>query len=60
MAACALVITCCHCTRFGYTQVDVKPCTDVDSWLRYIAKYRTKTDYLDAIDWMNVHTGSAV
>lgn len=57
---CALVMTCWHRTRFGYTQVDIKPCTDVDGWLRYIAKYKTKTDYLDAIDWMNVHTGSAV
>jgi putative SOS response-associated peptidase YedK len=34
---------------FGYLEVDVKPCTDLHGWLRYIAKYRTKSDYSDAI-----------
>ena len=55
-----LILTSWNRTLFGYLEVDVKPCTDVAGWLSYIAKYRTKPVYSDAIDWMNVHTGSAV
>jgi hypothetical protein len=53
----SLVVTSWNRTLFGNVQTDVKPCTDLPGWLIYIAKYRTKSDYADAIDWMNVHTG---
>jgi hypothetical protein len=44
-------------TRFGYTQIDAKPCYDVGGWLNYITKYRTKSDFADSIDWANFHNG---
>jgi hypothetical protein len=47
-------------TLFGNVQTDVKPCTDLPGWISYIAKYKTKSDYADAIDWMNVHAGCRV
>jgi hypothetical protein len=55
-----LIISSWNRTLFGYMEVDVKPCTDLHGWLQYIAKYRTKSDYSDAIDWMNVHSGCRV
>lgn len=55
-----LIITSWARTLFGHLEVDVKPCTDVSGWLSYIAKYRTKPVYSDAIDWMNVHSDRAV
>ena len=55
-----LIISSWNRTLFGYLEVDVKPCTDLHGWLRYIAKYRTKSDYSDAIDWMNVRLGRRV
>jgi hypothetical protein len=42
-------------TRFGDCQFDAKPCYDVNGWLDYITKYRTKSDYSDSIDWKNFH-----
>lgn len=55
-----LIIISWKRTLFGHLEVDVKPCTDLLGWLSYIAKYRSKTDYSDAIDWMNVHLGCRV
>jgi hypothetical protein len=55
-----LVISSWNKTWFGNVQTDVKPCTDLAGWIWYIAKYKTKSDYADAIDWMNVHTGCRV
>ena len=55
-----LIISSWNRTLFGYLEVDVKPCTDLHGWLRYIDKYRTKSDYSDAIDWMNVCLGCRV
>jgi hypothetical protein len=57
---CAFVTICWPRTRFGYAEVDIKPCTDLHGWLGYMTKYRTKSDYSDAIDWMNVHSGCRV
>jgi len=55
-----LIISSWNRTLFGNVQTDVRPCTDLHGWLSYIAKYKTKSDYADAIDWMNVHTGCRV
>ena len=33
-------------TRFGYRQIDAKPCHDTDGWIDYITKYRTKSEFL--------------
>jgi hypothetical protein len=55
-----LIISSWNRTLFGNVQTDVKPCTDLPGWLSYIAKYKTKSDYADAFDWMNVHTGCRV
>ena len=38
-------------TRFGYKEVDVRPCND--GWISYMCKFRTKSNFADAIDWMN-------
>ena len=40
-------------TDFGYHQIDIKPCFDVDGWIKYMAKRRTKTDFASSIDWNN-------
>jgi hypothetical protein len=38
-------------TNFGYYQIDVRPCDD--GWISYMTKYRSKSEFADAIDWMN-------
>lgn len=46
-----------HKTDWGHTQVSI---TDADEgWLRYIMKFRTKSDFLDSIDWINYSQGPA-
>ena len=40
-------------THWGYNEVDVQPCENVNGWLNYITKRRTKSDYADSIDWIN-------
>jgi hypothetical protein len=55
-----LIVTSWNRTLFGNVQTDAKPCTDLPGWISYIAKYKTKSDYADSIDWMNVHTGCRV
>ena len=40
-------------THFGYREIEVKPCTNVDGWLEYMTKRRTKTDFQSSIDWNN-------
>jgi hypothetical protein len=41
-------------TNAGNMQIKVEQNTDQD-WFDYIAKYKTKEDYLDAFDWENTH-----
>lgn len=40
-------------TRFGYEQVHIVTGAD-DGWIDYMAKFRSKANYADAIDWVNV------
>ena len=47
-----------HATRFGYHQIDIKPCSDVDGWIKYMTKRPTKTDYTTSIDWNNTQLGA--
>jgi len=54
------IISSWNKTWFANVQTDVKPCTDLRGWISYIAKYKTKSDYADAFDWMNVRTGRRV
>jgi hypothetical protein len=47
-----------HATHFGYHQIDIKPCSDVDGWIKYMTKRPTKTDYTTSIDWNNTQPGA--
>ena len=49
----ALVRHSWHKTTFGNTQIDIRPCDH--GWIYYILKLRTKTDFIDSIDWENYH-----
>lgn len=40
-------------TRFGYEQVHIVTGVN-DGWIDYMAKFRSKANYADAIDWVNV------
>lgn len=40
-------------TQWGYWSIDCQPDAD-GGWLNYITKYRDKSDFADAIDWVNV------
>lgn len=53
----SIIVTSWNRTLFGHVQLVVEPCSDLQGWISYIAKYKSKADYLDAIDWMNVHAG---
>jgi hypothetical protein len=45
-------------THFGYDQIDIKPCSDLDGWIKYMTKRPTKTDYTTSIDWNNTQLGA--
>ena len=40
-------------TRWGYHELDVRPCDA--GWLSYMTKFRSKMHYADSIDWLNCH-----
>jgi hypothetical protein len=46
-----LINECWQKTWFGYDEIVVKECDS--GWLSYMAKFRTKDDYSDSIDWLN-------
>ena len=53
-----LIFECWSKTRFGYSQVDVKPMIDC-GWIRYQLKHRSKSqDVLSSIDVDNLHLPS--
>ena len=41
-------------TLWGYDQIDIQPTYDVPGWLDYITKLRSKPNFSDSIDWMNL------
>lgn len=43
-------------TDWSYNQSDIQPFCD-EGWINYISKFRDKSDYLSAFDWMNCYTG---
>jgi hypothetical protein len=46
-------------TRFGYREIDVRPCDD--GWIDYMTKFRSKPNLPDSIDWNNYsNSGRAV
>jgi hypothetical protein len=46
-------------TPWGYDQVDIQPTYEVSGWMKYITKLRTKPDFSDSIDWMNLERPSS-
>ena len=44
-------------TRWGYEQTHILPYAD-EGWLRYMAKFRTKANFADSIDWENYKNSS--
>ena len=38
-------------TKWGYREVDVRPCDD--GWLSYLLKLRDKPDFDISLDWQN-------
>jgi hypothetical protein len=49
-----LIEECWSATDYGYHQIDVQSNSD-DGWVSYITKYRTKTEFDQSIDWINLH-----
>jgi hypothetical protein len=47
-----------HATHFGYDQVQIKDCHNLDGWIKYMTKRPTKTDYTTSIDWNNTQLGA--
>ncbi len=41
-------------TDYGYDQIDVQPRSD-SGWVNYISKFRTKSEFDQSIDWINLH-----
>lgn len=41
-------------TDYGYDQTDIQPGTDA-GWLNYISKFRTKNEFDQSIDWINLY-----
>ena len=46
-----IVRTCWGETRWGYREVDVRPCDD--GWLSYLLKLRDKPEFDISLDWQN-------
>lgn len=44
-------------TQWSRVQIDVQPCFNVEGWITYMTKQRTKASYADAIDWTNCWAG---
>lgn len=44
-------------TTWGNKITHIRPCFDVDGWLNYITKRRTKTNIANSIDWFNTTRG---
>lgn len=42
-------------TRWARREIDVQPCHQIDGWLGYMTKFKTKACYPEAIDWRNCH-----
>lgn len=47
------VRTCWSLTDWSRRQVVVEPCYQIEGWLNYMGKTRTKACYPEAIDWIN-------
>ena len=44
-------------TTWGRKKITIEPCTDLDGWLNYITKRRSKSDFTSSIDWFNTTRG---
>ncbi len=49
-----IVRECWMSTDFGYDQIDIQPGSNT-GWVNYMTKYRTKTEFDQSIDWVNLH-----
>ena len=49
-----LIRECWTRTDYGYDQIDIQPGSDT-GWVNYLTKYRTKTEFDQSIDWVNLH-----
>ena len=54
---CYLIDHCWSKTNFGNSHTYIQKITS-NGWLNYITKYRSKTEFLTDIDWVNTHIGS--
>lgn len=50
----SIITNCWSKTDYGYDQIDVQPGSD-SGWLHYISKFRSKSDFDQSIDWINLH-----
>ena len=49
-----LVKKCWTQTDYGYDQIDIQPGSNT-GWVNYMTKYRTKSEFDQSIDWINLH-----
>lgn len=42
-------------TRWARREIDVRPCHNINGWLGYMTKTKTKACYPEAIDWRNCY-----
>jgi len=42
-------------THWGYHMTLVEPCSDIDGWVHYMIKRRSKSDFASSIDWINTN-----
>jgi len=50
-----LVRECWWKTELSKPEVDIQKTYDVDGWIDYMVKFRTKTSLTDSVDWNNLH-----